>query len=359
MSNNLQTKTIDVSDMFSILKGFPKQIKEAVEIGKKAPKFKEIPTPMNKFAVLGMGGSAIAGDVLRTYCASMPGADKLLISVFRNYDLPNYIDSSYSVLASSYSGETEETLSAFEQAKKKTSRVMTIASGGTITEKAKEAGFPTLMIPGGLQPRCALGYSFFAMLGALENNGVLSAENLKEIQIAKEETIKLIEEKAEIYSTIDEETNPAIKLAQKLCGHIPLFYSSNNLEAVNLRWRGQIQENSKNFAFGALLPEMNHNEIMQFSFPSELMKKFIIVFLNDKLDHKRVNLRFSALESILGGQTEDIIKLESGAQSFMARMFDLMYLSDWTAYYLAIFNKIDPTIIPAISELKTRLKATK
>lgn len=359
MDMNSQIKSIDVSDMFAVLNNFPNQVKEAVEIGAKAPKFKDNLLPMNKFAILGMGGSAIAGDVLKAYCSTVKGADKLQISVFRNYDLPNYIDSSFCVFASSYSGETEETLSAFEQAKNKTSRIMSIASGGKIIESSKSAGFPVLTIPGGLQPRCALGYSFFAMLGALESNGIFTDDVLSEISSAKNETIKLIEEKAEIYSTLDPETNPAIKLANKLHGRIPLFYSSNSLEAVNLRWRGQIQENSKNFAFGAILPEMNHNEIMQFSFPSDAMEKFALVFLQDSLDHKRVSLRFNALESILNGKLGEIIKLESGAKSFMARMFDLMYLSDWTAYYLAILNKVDPTIIPAISELKARLKAAK
>ncbi|MFH1052547.1 MAG: bifunctional phosphoglucose/phosphomannose isomerase [bacterium] len=345
---------VDSQNMFDVLKSFPKQVKEAVLIGEKSEGFPNKPNSKH-FVVLGMGGSAIGGDLLASYLANKEGADDLIVNTVRNYTLPGYVNEHTNIIASSYSGGTEETNSAFAQALKICKNMICISSGGQLAETAKSNKVPVILIPAGYQPRCALGYSFFPMLLSIVKTDLISEPMKNQIKIEINETIDLLRKRANEYSSIDDNNN-ALKIATQLLGTLPLIYSSvDGMESVNTRWLRQIQENSKHLAFGGLLPEMNHNEINGFSYPKDISKNISIIFLKDKNIHPRTQKRFDALQNLIETDVKQVISLESNANSLLARMFDLIYLGDWVSYYLAILNNVDPTPIPLITKLKNFL----
>ncbi len=351
MITQQKLEQIDLQNMFAILKNFPAQIEDAINIGKKAPGFPNKIESKN-FVILGMGGSAIGGDLIRSYSSVLKGADHLSFSVIRNYILPGNIDENANVIVSSYSGGTEETITAYKTALNKSQNIVCITTGGELESLAKKNNTPVIKIPSGYQPRCALGFSFFTMLYLLMKSGAYQGEAVKTTEMAIDELILLIKKRSDEFSSLSSD-NEAYHLAEKLNGTIPVIYSSvERMDIVNLRWRGQIQENAKYLAFGNYLPEMNHNEINAFSNPVNFGKNYSIIFLKDLEDNDRIKLRFNALEDILKPMTNQIIKLHSNADYLLTRIFDLIYLGDWVSYYLAVLNEIDPTPIPNINKLK-------
>jgi len=354
--------SIDASNMFDVLKQFPNQIEEALKIGETAQMPNPIPSGRH-LIILGMGGSAIGGDLLRSFASSLGSSLKIptrttakrIISVVRNYNIPDFIAPDDMVIASSYSGGTEETLSAFAQAVKRTHNIVCISTGGELTMQARAHSFPLIRLPEGLQPRAALGYSFFPVLVMLNRAGYFGEDAVAEINAGIEETIVLLKKKSAIYAQPGAK-NPALALAEKMYGNIPVIYSpAETFDTVGVRWRGQMHENAKNLAFANVLPEMNHNEIESWHFPKRMLKKMFVVFLRDVQEHSRVSLRFDILKKMLEGKIAGITECESEGESTLARMFSLIYLGDWVSYYLAILNGVDPSIIPHISKLKIEL----
>ena len=344
---------LDRSNMFKTLSDFPAQITEAISIGNNAPTFPQKFKSSN-FLVLGMGGSAIGGDILSSYLGNLEGAGRISVKANRDYSIPGYIDENYSIIASSYSGGTEETIEGLQKALEVTQNIVCITTGGKLGEIADANKLPRITVPGGFMPRCALAYSFFPMLLLLKKSGAFDEQTAATIDSQLTDTLSFITEKSGIYSQMNEE-NPAYALAIKLYDTVPVVYSSNKLDSVNLRWRCQIQENAKNLAFGSVLPEMNHNEINAWSYPQNSIHNFSIVLLRDESDHTKVQTRFNAIQEILGEHVQRIIPVSSKGTNFMSRMFDLIYLGDWVSYYLALLNGVDPTPIPLISKLKNLL----
>ncbi|MEJ5245683.1 MAG: bifunctional phosphoglucose/phosphomannose isomerase [Bacteroidota bacterium] len=342
----------DTSKMFQVLLDFPEQIKEAIEIAQNCHTFKNTDILPTKFLILGMGGSAIGGDLLRSFCRAVSGANHLQIIINRSYEIPAFIDESWFVIASSYSGGTEETISAYNLAKCRTKNIIAITSGGQLEELARQDGFPAINIPSGFMPRCALGYSFFTLLLLLIRINSIDSNLAKSILSNIERTIELLISKSKIYSE-NTGNNLSLLIANKIKGKIPVIYSSENiLDVVNLRWRGQIQENSKNLAFGGFLPEMNHNEINSWIEPSSLINHFVFIMLRDKEENQQISKRFEAIKQIFSEMGNEVIELQSDADNLLARIFDLIYLGDWVSYWLALLNGQDPTPIPLISKMK-------
>lgn len=360
MNNHFLTlndiKEIDSQNMFGTLTSFPDQIFDAIRIGKDVPFFDN--PNSNQLFILGMGGSAIAGDLLYNLLSNTEGAEHLSITVNRNYTIPSTINENSNVIISSYSGGTEETLTAFDLAIKKTKHIICICSGGELYNKAKLYNLPVISIPKGYQPRAAIGYSFFPILFTILKSNLIDVSAKEKIFKDIEDLVNILKEKANFYSNISDKSNYALNIAHKIYDTIPVIYSSvDRLSAVNFRWRCQIQENAKNMAFGNLLPEMNHNEINSWSYPRYLSQRFSMILLIDKDDNQRIKNRFNALKNILDNQFATIITIESEYQSFLHRIFDITYLGDWISYYLAILNRVDPTPIPLISKLKDFLQS--
>jgi glucose/mannose-6-phosphate isomerase len=337
----------DPDGMFQCVLDFPKQAEEAFKIGKSAI-VPIKPRGVTSIVITGLGGSAIGGDLLRAYLAD---EIQVPITVNRHYTLPEFVGPNTLVIVSSYSGNTEETISAQKEATKRKARILCISTGGTVTDFALKHKQPCIKIPGGLQPRAALGYSFFPLLVALAKSGFINSKD-RDIK----ETLTLLKVKALEYGNPDSNSNLPLELAGKLKGRLPIIYSSSHqLDAVNLRWRGQIEENAKQLAYGNLLPEMNHNELVGWNMLKELLEKTYVVFLRDKGEHARVSVREEITKKIVAQYASGVGEVRSEGTSLLARMFSLIQFGDWLSFYLAILNNQDPTPVKAIDHLKSEL----
>jgi glucose/mannose-6-phosphate isomerase len=342
-----EIKIYDKSNMFDVLANFSKQVEDAVDICKSFILDKQ-DYKFNKIIICGMGGSAIGGDLLRSYCMY---ESRTPIFVNRNYRLPAYADENTLIISSSYSGNTEETLSVYAEAVKKNCKIICISSGGKLSILAQNNNNLLISVPKGLQPRCAIGFSFFPLLILMTKLGLISD---KDVQIIK--VIQALKNRTKQYVNPDESVNNALKIAYHLAGKIPVIYSSIDFfDIVNLRWRGQFEENAKTLAYGNCLPEMNHNEIVGWQENPGLLKKIAVIILKDKEDlvpvKKRIEITIEIIKSISGL----ILEIEGEGESLLERLFDVIYLGDWVSYYLAIMNKTDPTPVEKITFLKNKL----
>jgi glucose/mannose-6-phosphate isomerase len=338
---------IDRSNMFALLRDFPAQVREALVIGANAD-IRLRTTGIRNIVVCGLGGSAIGGDLLRSYLATEL---RIPFSVNRMYTLPKYVGPDTLVIISSYSGNTEETNAAHREALKRKAKILCISSNGTTEKLAARARSPFVKIPGGLPPRTALAYSFFPLLLALVQLGFIKSRQ-KEIK----ETLALLDTKAGLYTSSDQTTNPAIVLAERLQHRIVICYSSTErFDTVNTRWRGQIAENGKALAFGHVLPEMNHNELVGWKVLEQEMREMQVILLRDKEDHPRVQMRMGITSEVLARFTDRVTEVWSEGNGLLARLFSLIYLGDWVSYYLAILHGEDPTPVAVIDYLKTSL----
>lgn len=341
----------DPKGMRDLILNFPKQSQEAVTIGEAAT-IKLNTSKIRNIVITGLGGSAIGGDLLRAYLA-----DKCDVPVIvnRHYYFPEYVGKNSLVIISSYSGNTEETTSAYRDAIKRKSKIFCITSGGEVERIAKKYKHPYIKIPGGLPPRAALGYSFFPTLIALSKLGFIKNQK-KEIT----ETLALLNTLSARYSDHNSPDNRALNLAKTLHGKLPLIYSgADKFDTVNVRWRGQITENAKTLAFGHVFPELNHNEIVGWEVLTDLMKKIHVVILRDNDDYKRIQLRMDVSKGIIGGLADGITEVYSEGKSLLTRTFSLLYLADWVSFYLAMLNRVDPSPVKKIDFLKEELGKVK
>lgn len=341
----------DPKGMRRLILNFPAQAAEAVAIGN-AAKIKIKTKGIEQIVVSGLGGSAIGGDLIRTYCADKCSAP---VIVNRHYYFPEFVGKKTLVIISSYSGNTEETTASYKDAIKRKAKIFCITSGGEVERMAKKHRHPYIKIPGGFPPRAALGYSFFPTLIALSKLGFIKDQK-KEIK----ETLALLNELSARYSDHDSAGNSALNLAKTVQGKLPLVYSAaDKFDTVNTRWRGQITENAKTLAFGHVFPELNHNEIVGWEVLKELMKKIHVIILRDKDDYKRIQLRMDVTKGIIGDLADGITEVHSEGKSLLARMFSLLYLADWLSFYLAMLNGVDPSPVKKIDFLKEELGKVK
>jgi len=342
-----EIKQLDPTGMYAWIRDFAHQVENAVEIGTTA-KVRLNTKGVEHILLTGLGGSAIGGDLLRSYLA-----DELSIPfiINRHYVLPAFVGRHSLVFVSSYSGNTEETISAHRDATKRKAKVLCISTNGETEKLAKKFGQPCVKIPPGLSPRAALGYSFFPLLVVLSRLGFIKSKS-REIL----ETIKLLKEKSVVYSDPGSPENKPLQLAERLKGKLPVIYSPTEyFDSINVRWRGQIGENAKQLAYGHVLPEMNHNELVGWQVGEEIMKQIHVVFLRDAKTHKRVAIREEITKQVVAQYASSVTEVWSEGRSLLARMFSLIYFGDWTSYYLAILNRVDPTPVKVIDYLKGEL----
>lgn len=338
-------QSIDTQGMWDHLTGFPDQWQEALDLTE-TMELTIDKSRIDKIGFAGMGGSAIGADLIRAYSyASCPYP----VQVIRHYEIPGWIDERTLFVACSFSGNTEETLSALDQAQDRDAQVMAVTSGGELMLKAAKDDFDYIKIPAGMPPRAALGYSFVPLFRLFHYLGYLD-----EGEKALIETHQLLTEQKDMFSdTVD---NEALQLAKELVDTLPIIYSDATLmEPVNLRWRGQFEENAKTLAYGNLLPEMNHNEIVGWESIVHLTGRLSVILLEDDYDNHRVKKRMHIVRELVEDQTASIHRLETRGESRLARIFSLIQLADWTSFYLAMLNETDPTPIAKIDLLKSKL----
>jgi glucose/mannose-6-phosphate isomerase len=320
---------IDNSDMLGIIEQFPKQCETGLELTKGMA----VSGKVDKILVIGMGGSAVGGDILKHLMSD----SNIPVFVSRAYDVPNFVDGKTLVFANSYSGNTEETLSALEDAQKKNAKIVAITSGGLIESRVKNV----IKIPKGLQPRAALPYLFFPMLGALVNSGIIKFDESE------------IKELFELLSDVSDFKERGRKIADAIGDRIPLVYASDAFASVAYRWKTQLNENGKIPAFTHQFSELNHNEIV--GYQSMDKKDFVAIYLKDKFDNDRIKKRMDITKEIISTRV-DVIETESKGEGKLSRLFSLIYLGDFVSYYVAINRKIDPTPVNVIENLKKKLK---
>ncbi|HWI54853.1 MAG TPA: bifunctional phosphoglucose/phosphomannose isomerase [Desulfobacteria bacterium] len=356
---SLTTEKIDLNDIGAIKAGdpgkmlgalwnFPEQCEKALDIAQKA----KIPTEYASVAnilVTGLGGSAIGGDFLRVFAGSRVG---IPIVVNRDYNLPKFVDEKTLLFAVSYSGNTEETLSAYSQALKKGAKIVALTNGGKLRQSAEKDGQPVIVVPAGISPRAATGYLFVPTLAVLGKLGLLEdmSNEIKEMITV----IKNVREKMSPSVPVSE--NPAKQLAQKIFNKLPVIWAaSSNTEVVATRWKGQINENGKAAAYWNVFPELNHNEIVGFDEPAGILKNLEIIILRDKYDHQRVKQRMDISTDIIKNTVSDITEVWSEGEGQLARMFSLTYIGDFVSVYLAALYGTDPTPVKNIDYLKNKL----
>lgn len=302
--------------------------------------------------VTGLGGSAIGGDILRGLVSR---AARVPVSVNRHYVLPAWVGRETLVVASSYSGNTEETLSAFDDALRRRARILVVSSGGAITARARQRKIPVCAVPGGYPPRSAFGYSFVTLLTALESLGLVPSHERD-----FSEAMTLMEGlSTEFAPHAPSRLNEAKRLATFLHGRLPVVYAGQDFtETVGVRWRGQFNENSKQVALLNVLPEMNHNEVVGYTNSDPLMRRAAVVLLRDpKGDHPQVARRFGILKPLLARRTAGVREAHARGCSVLARMMTLIALGDFTSVYLAYLKRVDPTPVEVIDRLKKALAA--
>ena len=341
----------DPSGMRALIFDFPRQVEEAVAIGE-GSKIKFPISKIQNIVVSGLGGSAIGGDLLRSYLADEM---KIPIAVSRHYFVPAYVNNRSLVIVSSYSGNTEETISSYKDATARRAKILCITSGGTVKRLALQKKQSVIQIPGGLPPRAALGYSFFPTLVVLSKLGFIKSKRT-EIR----ETISLLKKKAMEYGNAESSNNRALRIAESLQGRLPVIYASaDRFDSVNVRWRGQLSENAKTLAYGHVFPELDHNEIVGWEVLKDVMKKIHVIILRDREDNARVQLRMNITEEVIRPFANGITEVHSEGTSLLARIFSLLYLGDWVSFYLAMLNGIDPTPVQKIDFLKNELAKVK
>ncbi|MGC8976228.1 MAG: bifunctional phosphoglucose/phosphomannose isomerase [Candidatus Ratteibacteria bacterium] len=333
-------KKYDRSNMLNLLLKFPQHCLEGYNFD--IPK---IEREFDKIIFTGMGGSAIAGDILKVIIEDFI---EIPVFVIRDYNLPKFVNSKSMVFIESYSGNTEETLSAYKVAKRKGAFLISVSSNGALEKISHQDGITFIKIPSGMPPRCALGYLLFPVYKILSKNKILP-DLEKEFFHKIENWVKEFSPK--------KADNKAIQLAKKFYKKVPIIYSENRFYPGILRWKTQIAENSKQFCFVNVLPEMNHNEIMSFTYPEWFIEKIEVFFIISKIENERIKKRIDITSEIISQKIKkEVLKVELKGDKIIEKLLYLIILGDWTSFYLAILNKVDPTEIKEIDILKERLK---
>lgn len=348
LDNLSQIQQIDSRGMTDLVLEFPEQCERAAEIVRKwTPKI-SVSGDLDVIVVSGLGGSAIAGDMVAAL-----RADDLPVPLLTNrtYGLPNFVSNKSLVICESYSGNTEETLSAYEEARKRGAKIVCITSGGKLAEMAEQDGVDVIMVPGGQPPRSATGYMFVPMLFILEKLGIVPP-----ITDQLQPALDMLKESREGWNpNVASDDNECKLLAQELHERIPLVYGSTGITAViAFRWKTQINENAKVHAFCNVFPELNHNEIMGWELANLESEAFAAVFLRDPSDISRIADRIRITSTLIprGFMTRDI---QLRGRNNLEKLLWGFYLGDLASVYLAFTYDIDPTQISGIDRLKEEL----
>ena len=319
--------------MREVILNFPKQFKEGLEAAKDV----KVKGKFSKIIVCGMGGSALPANILLTYLPDL----KLPLFIHRSYGLPSGTDKKSLIITISYSGNTEETISAYEEAVKKNLKPVAITCGGKLKEIAEEENLPYVLIPStGIQPRCASAYLFSALLKTLSNSGVIKDKSEEVLEMAGNLNPLNFE---------DEGKN----LAKKIIDKIPVVYASNRLKYLARIWKIKFNENLKIMAFWNYFPELNHNEMVGLT---NLKGNFHFIILKDANDHPRILKRMEIFAGLIKEKGVQIDFVELEGKNTLEKIFNNLILSDWLTYYLAKEYKVDPTPIEIVEEFKKKLK---
>ena len=337
----------DKSGMLDHLHEFPEQCQKAWENVQKFHLPHEY-TKISNVIIAGMGGSAIGGDIVRRLAMS---ESKVPVWVHRDYGLPAFVDENTLVIASSYSGNTEETLSSFTKSLGTRAKKLAITSGGKLKSLAEKEGIPVFVIDYRAPPRAAFPHSFIPLVGIFQKLGLLadkSADLQEALGILKKLSAGLVE-------TNPLASNPAKQLAARLRGRVAVIYGADMLTEVARRWKGEFNENSKAWAFFEGFPELNHNAVVGYQFPPGAKDEILVLMLRSSSIHPRNRLRYEVTAKLLAkaGICHEFV--EARGKSALAQVLSLVLLGDYASFYLSMLNEVDPASTDAINLVKQYL----
>jgi len=359
LDDETQLKAIDKSSMFGILEKFPELCEDALALSSSLKFPREVAINggemiryhvPSQVIVVGMGGSAIGGDLIKDWLEdSLP----IPIEVYREYHLPAYASPNTLVIAVSYSGNTEETLSAYVDAAERKCMTLSVSSGGLLEEFNLELGLPYVKLPRGYPPRSAMPYLFFPLIIGLHKLGVLGT-----YQPDVDDALKAVKEiREEISTRTPTYKNPSKKLALELQGSLPMVCGFGPFDAVATRLKTQFNENGKTPAKAEFFSELNHNETLGWSGLRKLTKLFSVILIRSDDEPPEIKARIEVTRRlVLDEGAQRVVEINTRGRGRLARMLSAMYIGDFASVYLGILYGIDPTPTPIIDELKRQLE---
>lgn len=325
--------------MESLVEGFVAQLKEAVQIGQNAV-IRPADRQFRHVFLSGLGGSGIGGNFVQDFVRTEL---KIPFIVGKSYEIPAFVGPDTLAIASSYSGNTEETLSALDKMLATGARVVCVASGGKLIQIAREKGLDFIQVPDNWpSPRACLGYSFVQQLFILHKLSLISDACIESVKASA----------ALLESESEDIRKKASMIAGLLHGKIPVIYTTDRMEAAAVRFRQQINENAKMLCWHHVIPEMNHNELVGWRTKNDQLA--VIIFRN-KDDHERNQVRMDINKEIIGNYTNTVIEIFSKGNTLTERMIYFIHLGDWISVYLAELRNVDAVEVKVIDFLKAEL----
>ena len=323
--------------MKNLVQNFPKQLQEALNIAQAAKI--SAPKKIDNILITGLGGSGIGGTNVAELAIK---TSKVPVTISKDYFIPGFVSENTLVIVCSYSGNTEETISAMELAMQKKAQFVCITSGGKVKEIAEKNNFDLIIIPGGFPPRSCIGYSLVQLLHVFEAKQIANLHYKKEVEAA---IALLMEKEADI-------KQKAKMFADKLHNKIPVIYSLGNTEGLAVRFRQQINENSKMLCWHHVIPEMNHNELVGWAGGN---KNLAVCVLRTSFDYERNITRLEINKEIFAKYTDTVFDIVAEGNSPLVQALYLIHITDWVSCYLADLKNIDPTEVKVIDFLKGAL----
>ena len=328
--------------MKPLIEGFPAQLREALQIASEV-KLAQPVHSIHHVLVAGMGGSGIGGSLIKTLAASELAVP---LDVSKSYDIPAYIGENSLFIACSFSGNTEETLSAIESAAAKGAHIICITSGGKLRDFAAQHNLDVILIPGhSNSPRASIGYGLVQLYRILSIFGILPSDFSAEIR----EAADLLEAETAGIRKISLDLTAACR------NQFPVLYGDSWLEAVLVRTQQQIAENSKQLSHVNVFPEMNHNELVGWKFPEFLFSNTTTILLRTSFDHPRSSARMDICLDIFRKTCGKVLEVEALGKTRFSQAIYLIHLLDWLSFDLAEANQVDPFPVDVINYLKNEL----
>ncbi len=344
LNSRAAVTALDPKGMLTLTDAFPNQCREAHALSL-GVSLEPLGFEPNIVILTGLGGSAAGGDFVR---ALFEETGKAPFLVNRDYHLPSYVNSKSVVICSSYSGNTEETLSAFADAQKAGATIICVTSGGKLKALADEAGYPVYVVPGGQPPRTALGFMLIPVIVACENLGLIAKNDF-------EKAFQLLDACVQEW-TVEGSNAIAKDLAIEMFGKLSVLYALGSWQgAVANRWKGQINENSKNLVLNNTYPELNHNEILGWVKANEQgIAGFVGILLTDGNESAKMKKRAEVTEGLIEGVCK-FTTVSAKGDTLLEKLLSLVFLGDYISLYLAALNQVDPENIDSINILKNAL----
>ncbi len=324
--------------MNDYINDFTNHLRDAIEIANNT-ELRANNNEIRNVLICGLGGSGIGGTIVRDIISSKVN---IPIAATKDYSIPNFVNEHTLVIASSYSGNTEETLYALEKCQSRGAEIAVITSGGKLKAIAEENKYNKIMIPGGQPPRAMFGYAFTGLFFMINHYGIIDDSFKSDFTKA----IGLLDtEKSDIQQQ-------AMSLAKKMYNQTPIIYVANGFEGVAIRFRQQINENSKMLCWHHVVPEMNHNELLGWR---TNVNDLAVVYFRNKSDYDRNQIRMDINKKVISKFTENITEVWSKGVSLIENSLYHINLGDWVSWYLSEMNNVDAIEIDVIDFLKGEL----